>query len=383
MDRLSADSVIRNQLADPGNAKAVIMLSMEGGPSHLDTFDPKPALDRLHRTRSTSDGGIAKEPRVFLRSSFNSRKVGQSGIDMAEPFLHMADPFVADELCIYRGCQAETDRHSEALLHWTTGSRIAGRPSIGSWISDALSHCDTSRKRPTEVSLFTVMTDQAAPQGGAANWSNGFLPAEYQGDTQFDEANWNSDLSTESRQTRSMYGLDQSECEAFGRRCLIARKMVERGARFVHVFLSGWDSHQLIQRSHRSRIASIDLPIAGLIRDLKQRGMLDETLVVWSGEFGRTPDGVEHSNDALMGRDDNPNAMAMWFAGGGVKKGAIVGGTDELGATAVECVHSIHDVHCTLMHLFGIDASKMAYADKKRKLPFSQTQGTIIRELIA
>ncbi len=419
----------------PAKAKAVIMLFMEGGPSQVDTFDPKPELNRLHLKESKRTEGLATGKRFYVGSPFKSRKVGESGIDMCDQFVHMAEPEVADELCVYRGCQAESLNHPEALLHMNTGSRLGGDPAVGAWSTYGLGSVNQN------LPGYVVMTELALPQAGSTNWSNGFLPAHFQG-TRFrpegsplldlkppryrtrehqrralDElAKLNAshlqahpehqdlaarmesyelayrmltavpdvvDLSTETREVREMYGLDNKQTEVFGRQCLMARRLVQNGVRFVQIFSGGWDSHDYLQRGHSSRIQSVDRPIAGLIKDLKRNGLLDETLVVWTGEFGRTPDNNYRGGVTSVGRGHNVDAMNMWFAGGGTKAGTVVGGTDEIGAKAVECVHPIRDVHVTLLHLLGLDDNKLTYFHGGRYKQLSQFGGEVIQDLIA
>ncbi|MAI69635.1 MAG: hypothetical protein CMM01_01795 [Rhodopirellula sp.] len=419
----------------PARAKAVIMLFMEGGPSHIDTFDPKPQLSRLNVTESKRTSGLATGKRFYVGSPFESRKVGDSGIDMCDQFIHLANKQVADELCVYRGCQAESLNHPEALLHMNTGSRLGEDPSVGSWVGYGLG------SENQDLPGYVVMTELALPQAGSTNWSNGFLPAYYQGtrlrskgapilDLQppsfrtrdhqrraLDElAKLNAahleqhqqhdvlaarmesyelayrmqtavpdivDLKTETAETRQLYGLDNPVTEPFGRQCLMARKLVEKGVRFVQIFSGGWDSHDYLQRGHSSRIASVDKPIAALIQDLKRCGLLEDTLVVWTGEFGRTPDNNYRGGVTSLGRGHNADAMNMWMAGGGTKKGAIVGATDEIGAEAVECVHPIRDLHVTLLHLLGLSDSKLTYFHGGRYKQLSQFGGEVIHDLIA
>lgn len=416
-------------------AKAVIMLFMEGGPSHADTFDPKPKLSKLHLTESTRTEGLASGNRFFVGSPFKSRKVGQSGIDMCDQWQHLAAADVADELCVYRGCQAESLNHPEALLHMNTGSRLGGDPAVGSWVTYGLG------SENQNLPGYVVMTELALPQAGSANWTNGFLPAHYQGTRlrstgspildlkppsyktrdhqrqaldqlamlnarhaqQHPEhadlaARMESyelayrmqmsvpgivDLKSEPQHIQTAYGLDRSETAAFGRQCLMARRLVEQGVRFVQIFSGGWDSHDYLERGHASRIASVDQPIAALIRDLKARGMLDETLVVWTGEFGRTPDNNYRGGVTALGRGHNVDAMNMWFAGGGVKRGAVVGATDDIGAEAVDVVHPIRDVHITLLHLLGLDDNKLTYFHGGRFKQLSQFGGELITDIIA
>ncbi|QDV66648.1 hypothetical protein Poly24_03350 [Rosistilla carotiformis] len=420
----------------PAKAKNVIMLFMEGGPGHMDTFDPKPELTRMHKKESKLKAGQESGFKFFVGSPFGFQKVGQSGIEMCDQWKHLADPYVADELCNYRGCQAESLNHPEALFHMNTGSRLGGDPGLGAWATYGLG------SENENLPGYVVMTELALPQGGAGNWTNGFLPPYYQGtrlrptgspildlasqefksrehqrraldelarlnqshleslgaDDQRLRARMESyelafrmqtevpgviDLSKETQQTLDMYGLNAPETETFGRQCLMARRLVESGVRFVQIFSGGWDSHDYLERGHTSRIKSVDQPMAALIRDLKQRGMLEDTLIIWTGEFGRTPDNNKRGGVYSLGRGHNNNAMTMLMAGGGVKRGAIVGGTDELGSSAVECVHPIRDLHVTLMHLLGLDDNKLTYLHAGRYKQLSQFGGEAIKELIA
>ncbi len=419
----------------PAKAKAVIMLFMEGGPSQVDTFDPKPELNRLHLTESKRTEGLATGKRFYVGSPFKSRKVGQSGIDMSDQWEHLADPEVADELCVYRGCQAESLNHPEALLHMNTGSRLGGDPAVGSWMTYGLGSVNQN------LPGYVVMTELAAPQAGSTNWSNGFLPAYYQGTTFRPQGSPILDLNPQAHKTRQhqrraldelallnqshlaansehgelaarmesyelafrmqtavpdivdfskepkhvieSYGLDDDPENMFARQCLMSRRLVEQGVRFVQIFSGGWDSHDYLERGHSSRIKSVDKPIAALIKDLKRSGMLEETLVVWTGEFGRTPDNNYRGGVTSIGRGHNVDAMNMWFAGGGVKKGTIVGATNEIGAKAVECVHPIRDVHVTLLHLLGLNDNKLTYFHGGRYKQLSQFGGEVIQEIIA
>ncbi|MDG2390712.1 MAG: DUF1501 domain-containing protein [Planctomycetaceae bacterium] len=419
----------------PPKAKACIMLFMEGGPSHVDTFDPKPKLTEMHKQESKRNAGLATGFRFFVGSPFKFNKVGQSGLEMSDQWKYLADPEVADELCNFRGCQAESLNHPEALFHMNTGSRLGGDPAVGSWATYGLG------SENQNLPGYVVMTELALPQGGSRNWSNGFLPAYYQGtrlrpkgspildlqspgyknrehqrealrelsflnerhaenhpehsDLAARMENYELafrmqtavpdviDLGKEPQHLQKMYGLDNPETEAFGRQCLMARRLVENGVRFVQIFSGGWDSHDYLERGHSSRIRSVDKPMAALIKDLKARDMLDETLVVWTGEFGRTPDNNKRGGVYSLGRGHNIDAMTMLMAGGGTNKGAIVGGTDELGAEAVDCVHPIRDVHVTLLHLLGLNDNKLTYFHAGRYKQLSQFGGEIIPELIA
>ena len=424
----------KKPMHDP-KAKAVIMLFMEGGPSQADTFDPKPILNKAHLKESTRTKGLATGKRFFVGSPFQSRKVGNAGIEMTDPWQFLADPEVADELCVYRGCQAASLNHPEALLHMNTGSRLGGDPGVGSWVTYGLG------SENQNLPGYVVMTELALPQAGPANWTNGFLPAYYQGTRLRSagspildlnppkyktrehqrkaldrlamlnakhaedhpehaelQARMESyelayrmqtsvpgiiDISSEPEHLQKAYGLDRKETAAFGKQCLMARKLVEEGVRFVQIFSGGWDSHDYLERGHGSRITSVDQPIAALIKDLKARGLLEDTLVVWTGEFGRTPDNNYRGGVTALGRGHNVDAMNMWFAGGGVKRGATVGATDEIAAEAVDVVHPIRDVHITMMHLLGLDDNRLTYFHAGRYKQLSQFGGELISELIA
>jgi hypothetical protein len=393
-----------------GNAKAknVIFLMMEGGPSHLDTFDPKPQLTRRHLQQFVRSGrqksAMEAGQRYYVRSPFRFRRVGQSGADMAENWHCLAE--VADELCFFRGCTVDSVNHPTAMYQMNCGNRFGGDPGLGAWICYGLGSMNQN------LPGFIVLPEVSYPQGGAANWGNGFLPSRFQGtplrargsaipdlspprgvtpleqrknldllarlNQKHAEQNpGNSelqarmagyelafrmqaevpellDLSGETRQVLQQYGVGQQPTDAFGRKCLLARRLVEQGVRFVQLYSGSWDSHDYIERAHGNLIAATDRPIAGLIADLRQRGLLDSTLVVWCGEFGRTPDNGIRQGTA-WGRDHNPNAMTIWLAGGGCRAGSTIGATDELGMEAVECRAHVRDLHVTLLRLLGLD----------------------------
>ncbi len=421
----------------PAKAKSCIFLMMAGGPSHIDTFDPKSTLDDLHlKEFSRKDkfaSAMASGKRYFVKSPFKFRTAGDSGLQVCEHFEHLAG--VADELCVYRGCVGESINHPTAMYHMNTGNRFGGDPAIGSWATYGLGSLNQN------LPGFIVLSEVAYPQGGAANWSNGFLPAHYQGTPlrasgspildlkppagitrehqrenldllgdlnarhrarypQHDElaarmANYELafrmqmqvpdiiDLNQEDEKTLEMYGVGGELTDDVGRRCLLARRLVERGVRFVQLYVAGWDSHDYIERAHSRRMQAIDKPIAGLIRDLKQRGMLDETLLVWCGEFGRSPDNGVRAGGVKYGRDHNAKAMPMWLAGGGVNAGHVIGATDEIGEKAVEAVHPIRDVHVTILRLLGLDDNKLTYFHGGRFKQLSQTGGAVIDDLIS
>ena len=421
----------------PPKAKNCIFLMMEGGPSHIDTFDPKPALDDLHlqkfNRRGESKSAMESGTRYYVQSPWASRQVGQSGAWMSEPWQHLAG--VADDICFYRGCQVDSVNHPTAMFQVNTGNRFGGDPAMGSWVTYGLGSLNQ------DLPGFIVLPELSYPQGGSPNWGNGYLPAHYQGtplrpkgspildlkptagispEHQRENLNllsrfnhdhledhpWQDDLQArienyelafrmqmqvpeildidqEDDKTKELYGIGDDETEVFGRKLLLARRLVEKGVRFIQAYSGGWDSHDFLERAHGQRIRNIDKPIAGLIKDLKQRGLLDQTLIVWCGEFGRSPDNGIRDGGAAYGRDHNSNAMTMWFAGGGVNAGHTVGATDELGAEAVDVVHNIRDVHVSILSLLGLDDNKLTYFHAGRFKQMSQFGGQIIPELIA
>ena len=418
-------------------AKACIFLVMEGGPSHIDTFDPKPKLEELHMKLFKREGEqfspMSSGERYYVQSPYGFRKVGQSGIDMCEHFVHL--PEVADELCVYKGCQSESVDHPTALYHMNTGNKFGGDPAVGSWVTYGLG------SENQDLPGYMVLAEAGFPQGGSGNWTNGFLPAYYQGTPLRAEGSpildihppaWKTrehqrknldvlaelnrthmaghpghdelaarmanyelayrmqtevpgviDIESEPESIKEMYGLECKETGQFARRCLLARRMIEKGVRFVQIFSGGWDSHDYLERSHKARIYSIDKPVTALIKDLRQRGLLDDTLIVWLGEFGRSPDNHHRGGGVAIGRDHNAHAQSMFFAGGGVKAGHVVGATDEIGDTAVEVVHPIKDLHVTLLHILGLDDNKLTYFHGGRFKQLSQTGGQVIKELLA
>lgn len=419
----------------PAKAKNCIFLTMEGGPSHIDTFDPKPKLRDLHlqefvregKTKSAMESG----KRYYVESPFRFRKAGESGADIAENWQHLAG--VVDHLCFYRGCQVDSVNHPTAMYQMNTGNRFGGDPAIGAWVTYGLG------SENQNLPGFMVLPEVSYPQGGAANWGNGFLPAQFQGTPlrakgspildlepppgitpDHQQANleflkkinerhrlkhpWHDELaarmdnyelafrmqmqvpgvldfSRETPTTLALYGIGEEPTDAFGRRCLMARRLVQHGVRFVQLYAGTWDSHDYIERAHGNLIRAVDKPIAGLIGDLAQCGLLDETLVVWCGEFGRSPDNGVRGGVAY-GRDHNPKAMTIWFAGGGVRAGTTVGATDETGAEAIECVHPIRDVHVTILRLLGLDDNRLTYFHAGRFKQLSQFGGKVIEEIV-
>ncbi|MCH8217923.1 MAG: DUF1501 domain-containing protein [Planctomycetes bacterium] len=421
----------------PAKAKHCIFLMMEGGPSHIDTFDPKPELTKRHLQEFSRAGeresAMSSGKRYFVQSPFEFIKAGRSGADICSEWVHLKES--VDDICFYRGAQAESVNHPTACYHINTGNRFGGDPSVGAWVTYGLGSVNEN------LPGFVVLPRSSYPQGGAANWSNGFLPAQFQGTplrpqgspildlnpppgvtrqrqrTNLDlldelnqkhldarpgrselEARMGSyelayrmqtevpgilDLEGESQATLERYGIGGRKTDAFGRKCLLARRLVEKGVRFVQAYAGNWDSHDYIERAHGSLIRSVDRPIAALLKDLKDRGMLDETLVFFCGEFGRTPDNGLRGGGKSYGRDHNAKAMTMWFAGGGVRGGHTIGATDELGMEAVECVHPLRDVHVTLLRLLGLDDNRLTYYHAGRFKQLSQFGGQVIHELIA
>ncbi|MFP6619759.1 MAG: DUF1501 domain-containing protein [Pirellulaceae bacterium] len=410
------------------SAKRVIMLFMFGGPSHVDTFDYKPNLNRdsgkqLPRSALPRVLSFPQQLGGLLGSPWSFKQHGESGTWVSELFPHLAQ--VVDDLCVIRSMHCTNPRHGGAVLEWHTGSDTFVRPSMGSWITYGL-----GKENDNLPAYITI--DQATSQGGANNFGSAFLPARYQGtvlgggkhasfpfmniqsrdparqrleldmlarlqqgtepyDSQL-EARIASfelafrmqmaapealDLQQETASTRALYGLDQPATAGFAGQCLLARRFAERGVRFVQCNANGWDAHDALQANHSSQAEKVDQPIAALIRDLKQRGLLDETLVVWGGEFGRTP--VSQNAD---GRDHNPWGFTMWMAGGGVKPGTVFGQTDEYGFYAVENKVHFHDLHATILHLLGLDHDRLTYRYAGRDFRLTDVHGRVVKEIL-
>jgi hypothetical protein len=417
-------------------AKRVIFLFMSGGPSHVDTFDPKPDLTRLNGEKLPASFGPVKTRRgvdknKLLASKRTFRKYGQSGIEVSDWFPNLAER--VDDLCLLRGCYGDSVTHPESVYLMNTGSILMGRPSLGAWASYGLG--TENRNMPA----FVVLPDPAGwPKGGAPAWGNGYLPATYQGTVIRGGANpidhltppagvsaeqqrrtldfvaeanrdhltahGDSELSariaayelafrmqshapelvdllSETKETRSLYGLDKKETAEFGTRCLLARRMAERGVRFVQLYCgdtNGWDAHSDLEGNHSKLCLQSDKPIAGLLADLKRRGLLKDTLVVWGGEFGRTP-----MTEGTNGRDHNPHGFSMWLAGGGVKGGRVIGATDAIGLRAAEDKAHVHDVHATILHLLGFDHLKLTYRHNGRNERLTDNAGDVIEAAMA
>ncbi len=420
----------------PAKAKSVIFLFMYGGPSQVDLFDPKPTLqEKSGKTIEIEvrKGQVAKN--TLLGSPWKFSRHGQSGIEVSELFPNLAR--CVDDMAIIRSMYADSFAHGSAMIQMNTGSLFQGKPCLGSWTTYGLG--TMNRNLPG----FVVLLDpRGGPIGGAPNWGAGYMPATYQG-TQFrtsgdpilnltprapvtrdeqraqldflarlNEAHREArphqselsariasyelayrmqahapeavDLSSESAETRTLYGLDDERTADFGRKCLMARRLVERGVRFVQVYSGGghldenWDAHGGMEKNHGLHCGETDKPIAALLTDLKRRGLLEETLVVWSGEFGRMPTSQNGS-----GRDHNPKGFTAWLAGGGVRGGTVVGATDEIGYAAAENPVHVHDLHATILHLLGFDHTLLTFFHGGREQRLTDVHGRVVNELLA
>jgi len=402
----------------PAKARSVIQLFMNGGPSQMDLFDPKPVLNRMDGqpfpgnvedigNQSTADIG------VLMGGQYKFFRHGQSGMWMADVLPHTAQ--MVDEICLINSLWTDHPNHDNALYKIHSGRLFMGYPTLGAWTVYGLGTENAS------LPAYVVLNDPLGPpKNGTRNWTAGFLPPTFQGTrfrptglpilnltpqyeqpsavtetargllNQLDEihrrkrphypeldariesyslaarmqlsAGESLDLSHESDHTLSMYGVDEPLTDSFGRRCLLARRLVERGVRFVQIFLEEqpWDSHVDLAANHRGICQRTDKPVAGLLRDLKQRGLLDSTLVIWGGEFGRTPTS-QKSGDVYTGRDHNMQAFTSWMAGGGVRGGTSYGTTDDFGHSVVENAVSVHDFHATILHLLGLHHQKLFF----------------------
>ena len=430
-----SDPLAPKKLHHPATAKSVIFLFMEGGPSHADLFDPKPLL-------STLDGkpipASIEKPKQTSRGTANNnlmgskrtwKQYGQSGMWVSDWYQNTAEH--VDDMTVIRSCWADGLNHVGSVCQMNTGSILAGRPSMGAWVTYGLG---TANKN---LPSYVVMTDDRDPLGGTNNWSSGFLPAVYQG-TQFRRGDtpildlkppagvsdaqqqnelgllrslnelWSRDkaedseldarirsyelayqmqssasdavdLTKENAATKSLYGLDDPACSVFGANCLMARRLVERGVRFIELYSgsgSGWDAHEHIEQNHGKWCRSSDKPIAGLLADLKQRGLLQDTLVVWGGEFGRTP-----FSELGDGRDHNPWGFTMWMAGGGAKGGQYIGATDEIGMRAAERPVHVHDIHASILWMLGLDHMQTTYLHNGRAERPTVLAGNLVKEL--
>ena len=420
-------------------AKAVISLFMMGGVSHVDTFDRKPMLDKFAGQPLSGKGDVVVRqghPGPLMPSPFAFQRHGQSGLEVSELFPRVGAR--ADQLALIRSVMSKSNDHVQAAYALSSGVIRMGHPSLGSWVTYGLG--SESRNLPG----FVVIYDQrGGPFGGPSNWSAGFMPAAYQGtvfrsadDPIFDlrpaagvstaeqRARLNLlgklnsldaaqhasdtelaariesyelafrmqstapeavDISAETPATRKLYGMDEAVTEPFGRQCLMARRMVERGVRFVQLYHGGlgvqntdtWDAHEDVRSNHTKHAAEVDTPIAGLLDDLKARGLLDSTLVIWQGEFGRMP-----ISQRGLGRDHNPGAMSIWMAGAKIRGGQVIGSTDEFGYKAEEQPVSVHDLHATILHLMGLDHTKLTFRQSGRDMRLTDVYGEVIPQVV-
>jgi hypothetical protein len=432
----NADPLVPKPQHFPAKAKNVIFLYMDGGPSQVDTFDPKPRLTK----ENGQPFAVKIEPTQFNNngSTFGSpwkfQQYGESGIPVSDLFPNVAKH--ADKLAVIRSMTSQFPEHTSANYFLHTGTGVQGRPSMGAWFGYGLgSEC-------RDLPGFIVINGGLIPPGGLDNFNSGFLPASYQGslftasdppvanivrteptdklqrnklallkrlDAQVQErlgkvdavesaiANYElayrmqtvvpglMDMKDETEATQKLYGFDATTkgTASFARQCLLARRLVERGVRFIELTCPSighdrWDQHGGLKGGHEDNARAVDQPIAALLEDLHQRGLLEETLVVWSGEFGRTP--FAQGSD---GRDHNPFGFSLWMAGGGVKGGTIHGQTDEFGYKAIENVAEIHDLHATMLHLLGLDHTKVTFRFSGRDMRLTDVHGHVIHEVIA
>jgi hypothetical protein len=408
-------------------AKRVLFLCMSGGPSHIDSFDYKPSLAANHGREMFLPGSKSSYGRL-MASPWNFAQHGEAGLWVSDLFPHLATQ--ADKLCMLHGMQTKVPAHPQAFLELHTGSSQFVRPSLGAWTVYGLG--TENADLPGFISL-----SPPSGNGGSQNFGSSFLPAAYQG-TPIDlkrgqgafadiaNARWNRTtqrkqldllqslhesssareggdaaiegivasyelafrmqttvpnvmaLDKETEATKQSYGIGQPETEVFGRQCLTARRLLEAGVRFVEVSHHGWDQHSRLKDEHSKHAKAVDQPIAALLQDLEQRGLLTDTLVIWGGEFGRTP--VVQGSD---GRDHNHKGFTMWMAGGGTKGGYIHGKTDEFGREAIEGKVSIHDLHATILHLLGFDHEALIYNYAGRDYRLTDVYGTLVREVLS
>jgi hypothetical protein len=426
----------------PARAKSVIWLFINGGPSHVDTWDYKPELARRDGRElagfDRNTGFFTDQVGPVMKSPFRFRQHGQCGAWVSEIFPNMARH--VDNMAFLYSCWTDSNNHSPALLKIYTGMTRMGFPCVGSWVTYGLG--SESQNLPAFVVMYDTL-GRGLPKGYAQNWGAGFLPSVYQGtalkaqgapiDNLVRSSDMNDsqqrrqldlmarlnrrhmeqtpgeselaarvetfelayrmqmaapeaiDVTRETQATQRLYGLDNPRCTHFARQCLIARRMVERGVRFVQIYSGGeeneksWDGHMNIAQNHRGFAGETDQPIAGLLTDLEARGLLDETLVVWGGEFGRLPL-VQRGG---TGRDHNPHAFTTWMAGGGVKGGTFHGATDEIGHRAVVDRVSVNDLHATMLHLLGLNHERLTYRYSGRDFRLTDVAGNVVRSILA
>ena len=412
----------------PARAKSVIWLMMEGGPSGFDLFDPKPELQKGHGKRIEGIDVFFGDPGPLLKSPFPFKQYGKSGAWVCDRYSTLAR--CVDDIAFVKSVWAESAAHGPAMYQINTGLPGVGYPSAGAWVTYGLG--TENRDLPG----FVVLGNTRGSKGGPANWGAGFLPSAYQGTLfrasgspilnlsrpagvtgerqrrQLDlaaslnaahlarhpgepelEARIGSfelayrmqtagreltDFSGESKEILKLYGLDRKEARSYGEKCLLARRLVERGTRFVQVYVNDeWDAHRNIRNNHTKLCAQTDVAIAGLLTDLKRRGLLESTLVVWGGEFGRMP-----VSEKGKGRDHNPHGFLMWMAGGGVKGGTSHGETDEIGWKAEKDPVSVHDIHATILHLMGLDHERLTYTHNGRPFRLTDVSGEVLHPIL-
>jgi hypothetical protein len=421
-------------------AKRCIFLFMVGGPSHVDMFDPKPELSKLDGKPLPESFGkvhsqfVEGDP-LCLGSHRKWGRFGESGIEMSDLIPHMHAH--ADDIAVIRSCWVDSVIHAPAHYQMNTGRVMMGWPSLGSWVTYGLG------SESEDLPAFVVMTQpEGTPEGGAPCWGAGFLPASHQGtlfrsgpspivnlrpdsaefslpqqrrtldllramneadldpaDTELSariasyelafrmqsEAPEAVDLTRESAETKALYGLDEPKTAEFGTRCLLARRLVERGVRFVQLYSGGgpvavqWDAHDDLDANHEHMCGLTDKPVTGLLTDLKRRGLLDETLVIWGGEFGRTP----VAQGGSRGRDHNATGFTMWMAGAGIKAGTVLGATDEIGLHAVEDRAHVNDLHATILHLMGLDHKNLTFLHNGRDERLTDVGGRVLTKILA
>jgi hypothetical protein len=418
-------------------AKSLIFMFMVGGPSPIDLFDPKSTLQKYHGQPLPESFGkpvsqFTKGDTPLLASTRKFKKHGQSGLAVSDLLPHLAD--CVDDIAFIRSCWCTSTVHAPAMYELHSGRVAMGYPSLGSWVTYGLGSVNEN------LPAYCVMTQpEGTPEGGAPCWGAGFLPAVYQGTllrrgtnpilnlkppadvaperqrrtldlirqmNEVDLAPGDAeltariasyelafrmqqhapeavDLTKETAATKSMYGLGDKRTEDFGTRCLLARRLVERGVRFVQLYSGGgplitqWDAHDDINANHEKMCGHVDKPIAALLRDLRQRGLLENTLVVWASEFGRTP-----MSQGGKGRDHNPYGYTMWLAGGGVKGGQAIGTTDEFGLRAETDRVSVHDFHATILHLLGLDHEKLTFSHNSRDERLTDVAGRVVEKVL-
>ena len=438
-DGLEGDGGVLRRLHYPARAKRVIYLFMAGGPSHVDLFDPKPLLNEMdgkkippHLLKDHQSFALIRGTPSLKGSPYSFAPRGQSGIIMSELLPHLAT--VADELTVIRSMKTTTNVHDPGVNMMNCGTQLFGRPTLGAWLSYGLG--SENSNLPGYV-VLTSGSDDGQPLLQSF-WGNGFLDSRHQGvpflkgpepvlhltnpkgvdrnrrRQQLDLINWMNkrhheevndpeilsrvasyemayrmqasvpeltDLSKESKSTLGLYGANPGK-PSFANNCLLARRLVERGVRFVQLYDRGWDSHTHIEHEHKRQCGAADRPITALIKDLKQRGLLEDTLVIWGGEFGRTP--VAQISGRTYGRDHHPHGFTMWMAGGGTKPGLTYGETDEFGYHVAENPVHVHDLHATILHLLGIDHHKFKYKFKGLDLGLTGVDPSrVVKELLA